>query len=274
MQDTVAQIHDCMKNYRLDLASQAIYEFTWHEFCDWYLELSKPVLQSDSSTEAARRGTRRTLIESLESILRLLHPLMPFVTEEIWGQVAPRAGIAGQTIMQRPFPDSDDRQRDEQAEAELAWVRQFILGIRQIRGEYDISPGKALPVLLETSGNSDLEYAARNELLLNRVGRVESIKALAEGEAAPPSATALLGDMRLLVPMAGLIDIAAETARLGKQKDKVAADLARSQGKLGNENFVNNAPADVVTQERERVAEFGKQLAQLDEQLARLAELG
>ena len=273
MQDTVAQVHDCMKGYRLDLASQTIYEFTWHEFCDWYLELSKSVLQADGSTDAAKRGTRRTLIEMLESILRLLHPLMPFITDEIWGQVAPRAGIEGQTIMLRPFPECDDSQRDEQAEIELGWVRQFILGVRQIRGEYDISPGKSLPVLLEKSGASDRDYAARNELLLNRVGRVESILALADDEAAPPSATALLGNMRLLVPMAGLIDVASEKARLGKQKDKLSADLSRSLNKLGNENFVNNAPADVVTQERERVTEFERQLAQLDEQLARLSAL-
>ena len=274
MQHTVAQVHDGMKNYRLDLASQAIYEFTWHEFCDWYLELSKPILQSDASTAAARRGTQRTLIELLESILRLLHPLMPFVTDEIWGQVAPRAGIDGQTIMQRPFPDHDDGQRDELAEAELGWVQQFILGVRQIRGEYDISPGKSLPVLLENSSEADRNYAAGNEMLLKRVGRVESIRALAGGEEAPPAATALLGEMRLLVPMAGLIDVEAEKSRLRKQQDKVSADLARSRGKLGNENFVNNAPADVVTQERKRVAEFEKQLAQLDGQLERLSGLG
>jgi valyl-tRNA synthetase len=273
LQNAVVATHDCMKTYRLDLASQAIYEFTWHEYCDWYLELSKTVLQSDESSDAARRGTRRTLIETLESILRLIHPLMPFVTEEIWSQAAPRAGIGGDTIMHRPFPAIDESQRDERAEAEIAWIQQFILGIRQIRGEYDISPGKFLPVLLEQSGESDRSYADRNQLLLGRVGRVESIRSLNAGEQAPPSATALLGDMRLLVPMAGLIDVAAEKARLGKQADKLKADLARSQGKLGNENFVNNAPADVVTQERERVTDFEKQLAQLDEQLERLATL-
>ena len=273
LQAVTASLHEGMKNYRLDLAAQAIYEFTWHEFCDWYLELSKPVLQSDETSDAEKRGTRRTLIEVLEAILRLLHPLMPFVTEEIWQQVGPRAGIEAETIMLRPFPVADDEQRDAAAEAELDWVMQFILGIRQIRGEMDISPGKSLPVLLETPAKTDLEYAERNRLLLTRVGRVDSVTPLAAGDEAPPSATALLGNLRLLVPMAGLIDVEAERARLGKLRDKADADLQKSRAKLANENFVNNAPEAVVIQEKSRVAEFEQQIAQLDEQLARLDSL-
>jgi valyl-tRNA synthetase len=273
LQHTVGTLHDCMKSYRLDLAAMAIYEFTWHEFCDWYLELSKPVLQSGETSEAAKRGTRRTLIDMLESILRLLHPLMPFITEEIWAQVAPRAGIEGDTIMLQAYPQADATLEDEEAEAELDWVMKFILGIRQIRGEMDISPGKALPVLLESADARDLALADKHALLLARVGRVESVDALDVDTEAPPSATALLGDMRLLVPMAGLIDVAAETARLGKQRDKVTADLARSTAKLANDNFVNNAPDAVVTQEKARVTEFESQIAKLDEQLARLDAL-
>jgi len=273
MQDVIATIHDCMNNYRLDLAAQAIYDFTWHEFCDWYLELSKPVLQSDDSSNSQKRGTRRTLIDVLETILRLLHPLMPFVTEEIWIEVAPRAGIEGETIMLRPYPEADGALEDSSAEAELQWIMQFILGIRQIRGEMDISPGKALPVLLESATEQDLEFAKRNAHLLGRVGRVESVTALGRGEEAPPAATALVGNLRLLVPMSGLIDVAAETTRLGKQRDKLSADLGKARGKLANENFVNNAPATVVTQEKERVVGFEQQIARLDEQLARLAAL-
>jgi len=273
MQVTIASMHDCMANYRLDLAAQAVYEFTWHEFCDWYLELSKPVLQSDHTTAAQKRGTRRTLIEVLETILRMLHPLMPFVTEEIWAQVAPRAGIDGETIMHRPYPEADPVLNDAAAEAELDWVMQFILGIRQIRGEMDISPGKALPVLLAQSSEQDRQFAGRNALLLERVGRVESITALGEREEAPAAATALHGNMRLLVPMAGLIDINVEKSRLGKQRDKVAGDLSKAQAKLANESFVNNAPPAVVTQERDRVVDFEQQIAHLDEQLARLEVL-
>jgi valyl-tRNA synthetase len=259
--------------YRMDLAARAVYEFTWHEFCDWYLELSKPVLQSDQSSAEAQRGTRRTLIDTLEAILRLLHPLMPFITEEIWQQVAPRAGIEGETIMLRPYPAGDGGAADEAAVADIEWVKQFILGIRQIRGEMDISPGKVLPVLLQHPGASDRERLARHALLLQRVGRVESVAILGEDEEPPAAATALLGDMRLLVPMKGLIDVAAERARLDKQMDKTRAELAKAEGKLGNDNFVNNAPAAVVTQERERVAEFEKTITQLTEQLQKLDEL-
>ena len=273
MQVTASTMSDCFGSYRLDLAAAAIYSFTWHEFCDWYLELSKPVLQSDVSTDAQKRGTRRTLIEVLESILRMLHPLMPFVTDEIWGQVAPRAGIDGETIMLRPFPQADINASDSEAEQELEWVQQFILGIRQIRGEMDISPGKVVPVLLEQYSEQDILFAERNALLLERVGRVESVRPLDKGEEAPQSATALHGNMRLLVPMAGLIDTQAEIERLEKQQEKIAAELARSRDKLENANFVNNAPAAVVTQEKQRVTEFEQQMAQLEEQLTRLETL-
>jgi valyl-tRNA synthetase len=260
-------------SYRLDLAVQEIYDFTWHEFCSWYLELSKAVLQSDDSSAAAQRGTRQTLIEVLESVLRLLHPLMPFVTEEIWQQVAARAGIEGDTIMLRPYPVAASAACDDEAIADIEWVQQFILGIRQIRGEMDLSPGKPLPVLLQNANAVDRRRSEMHAGLLQRVGRVESVLILEAGDEPPAAATALLGDMRLLVPMKGIIDVDAERARLGKLQEKVNADLARSNGKLGNENFVNNAPDDVVTQERARVVEFQKAAVQLAEQLDKLNEL-
>ncbi len=268
-----ADMHQHLSAYRLDLALHSVYEFTWHEFCDWYLELSKPILQSDDSSDAEKRGTRQTLIEVLETILRLLHPLMPFVTEEIWQAVAPRASIAGDTIMLRPYPEVTPGAEDAEAVADIEWVKQFILGIRQIRGEMDISPGKALVVILQGASESDLRRAATEENLLRRVGRVESVSTLDAGEEPPAAATALLGDMRLLVPMKGLIDIDAERTRLTKQLDKVKAELERSNNKLGNKNFVNNAPPDVVTQERERIAEFERTIAQLIEQIGKLDEL-
>jgi len=270
---TTRDMHKHFRSYRLDLAVQAIYEFTWHEFCDWYLELSKPVLQSDESSEALQRGTRRTLIDVLESLLRLLHPLIPFVTEEIWEQVSKRAGIEGDTIMLRPYPEPEDDARDDEAVADIEWVRQFILGIRQIRGEMDISPGKTLPVVLQHANASDRQHAIDHAPLLQRVGRVEEISILADGDEPPAAATALLGDMRLLVPMKGLIDVAAERARLDKQMDKVRSELAKANGKLGNEKFVSNAPTAVVAQERNRVTEFEKTIAQLQEQLQKLDEL-
>ncbi len=266
-------VHEQMAVYRLDLVAQALYEFTWHEFCDWYLELSKPVLQSDDASEAAKRGTRRTLINVLESLLRLLHPIIPFVTEEIWQQVAPRAGVEGDTIMLRPFPTVEEGTTHENAEADIEWVRQFILGIRQIRGEMDISPGKPLPVILQNAAAEDQARAEKFMHLLQRVGRVESITTLGVDQTSPTAATALLGELRLLVPMKGLIDIEAERARLQKQMQRANVDLAKTQGKLGNANFVNNAPADVVTQEKQRAIDFEKTIAQLAEQLEKLTEL-
>jgi len=267
---TIAAVHEHFSNYRLDLAAQSIYEFTWHEFCDWYLELSKPVLQSEQANPAEQRGTRQTLAEALEIILRLLHPLMPFITEEIWLEVGKRVGATGDTIMTQPFPQINDDWQDDDAETELQWVMQFILGIRQIRGEMDIPPGKPLPVLLQEASANDRELALRHQNILQRVGRVESITPLEQGDAEPASATALLGDMRLLVPMAGLIDIDAERARLKKLEQRVLVDLKRSRGKIDNEKFVNNAPAAVVTQERKRITEFEKQLEQLAEQIEKL----
>jgi len=268
----VTEVHESLATYRLDLTAKAIYEFTWHEFCDWYLELSKPVLQSEDSSAAQIRGTQKTLIEILEALLRVIHPLMPFITEEIWQQVAPRAGVEGETIMLQRFPTASDA-GDADAVADIEWVKEFILGIRQIRGEMDISPGKTLPVLLQNASGQDQKRASDHANLIQRVGRVESVTVLADGEEPPASATALLGDMRMLVPMKGVIDVDAERARLGKQKQKAEADLAKTQAKLGNDKFVNNAPADVVTQERQRAVDFEKTIAQLDEQLEKLAEL-
>ena len=273
LDNTVAAVHQNFATYRLDLTAQAIYEFTWHEFCDWYLELSKPVLQSDDASNALKRGTQSTLIEVLETLLRLIHPLMPFISEEIWQQVAPRAGIDGETIMLRPYPQADGAADYGDSVADIEWVRQFILGIRQIRGEMDISPGKQLPVVLQHSSESDQRRADTYASLLQRVGRVESLTLLGDKEEPPAAATALLGNLRLLVPMKGVIDVDAERARLEKQQDKLTADLGRTRAKLDNEKFVRNAPADVVTKERQRAAEFERTIAQLGEQLEKLAEL-
>ncbi|MCU0975905.1 MAG: valine--tRNA ligase [Steroidobacteraceae bacterium] len=259
--------------YRLDLAAQAAYEFAWYEFCDWYLELSKVALQSPDASEAARRGTRRTLLCTLESLLRLLHPLMPFVTEEIWGRVAPRAGVAGQTIMRAPFP-APAGEADAAVLDEMRWVMDFILGVRQIRGEMDIAPSVRFEVLLQDAGPADLERAARNAGYLERLANVARPRALAAGESPPPAAAALLGGMKILVPMAGLIDVAAETARLGKRRAKLEQELAKAEAKLGNASFVQNAPPAVVEQEQGRVAQFKRELEQLAAQLDRLASLG
>jgi valyl-tRNA synthetase len=270
IRDTESAFH----SYRLDLVARTLYEFTWNEFCDWYLELSKPILQSDDSSEAEKRGTRRTLVEVLECLLRLLHPIMPFITEEIWQRVGPLAGVKGPTVMLQPYPAQKDYPADPQSEQELDWVRGFVIGIRQIKGEMNIPPGRVLPVVLQGAGKTDIQWLAKHQRLIERLARLESVTVLGGDESAPPAATALLGEMRILVPMAGLIDVNAEIARLTRQRDKLKSELDRCTKKLANENFVNNAPAAVVEKERARIGEFSKSMEQLDDQLQVIEALG
>ena len=258
--------------YRFDLAAQALYEFIWNEYCDWYLELSKPVLQGDAS-DAAKRGTRRTLVRVLEAILRLAHPVMPFITEEIWQKVAPLAGRSGDSISLAPWPQPDSHRQDPTAEADIHWLKGFILGIRRIRGEMDIAPSKPLPVLLEQSGEADRERLLRLTPVIRFLARTESITVLTDGEQAPECAMALLGNMRILVPMAGLIDKDAELARLDKQIAQTRGDLEKARGKLANRNFVERAPEAVVKQEQQRLVDFESALKELTEQRAKIAAL-
>jgi valyl-tRNA synthetase len=273
LQATIGAVRDGFASYRFDLAAQAAYEFTWYEFCDWYLEFSKTVMQSNESTAEQRRGTRRTLIETLETLLRLLHPLMPFITEEIWQRVAPRAGIAAQSIMRQPYPATTPEAMQPAIEDEVRWVMDFILGVRRIRGELDIAPSLQLSARLQGASKAEQERYARHAGAIRRLAGLADAVPLAEGETPPQAAAALLGDLRILVPMAGLIDVEAELARLGKRRSKVEQELARANGKLGNENFVSNAPAEVIAQERTRVEEFKRELAQLAEQHERVASL-
>lgn len=249
-----------------------MYDFTWNEYCDWYLELSKPVLTGDADA-AAQRGTRRTLVRVLEALLRLLHPLMPFITEEIWQKVAPLAGATGRSIALAPWPTADSDKRDEAAEADVQWLQDFILGVRRIRGEMDIAPSKPIPVLLEHASQADTERLSRFEPLIAFLARTESVTVLTEGEQAPEAAMSLLGSMRILVPMAGLIDKDAELARLEKQIAQSEGDVKRSEAKLGNERFVARAPEAVVNQERERLEQHRQTLAELKSQRERIAAL-
>jgi valyl-tRNA synthetase len=210
---------------------------------------------------------------SHEALLRLRHPIMPFITEEIWQRVGPRAGRTGETIMREPFPLPAQQREESSVEEEMRWTMDFILGVRRIRGELDIAPSVSFEVLLQDASAGDLARWASHRRYVERLANVGSARPLAPGEVPPQSATALLGDMKILVPMAGLIDVEAELARLGKRRGKVAGELERAEAKLGNARFVDNAPAAIVAQERERVAEFKRELEQLDVQLARVASL-
>jgi valyl-tRNA synthetase len=271
------EVQHWIDDYRFDFAATELYQFTWYDFCDWYLELTKPVLQSDTVSAAVKRGTRRTLAEILEALQRALHPFMPFITEEIWQRAAPLAGHGGDTVMLAPYPQpgefSFDKKAQLEIDSEIEWIKSFIEGIRQIRSGMDIAPSKRLPVLLKNASAVDVTRVERHRAYLERLAGLESITVLAPEAAAPQAATALVGELTLLVPMAGLIDAAAEAERLGKRLSKAREDLAKTQAKLGNENFVRNAPAQVVSVERERAAELERTATNLEAQLERVRAL-
>jgi len=273
LQTTIRSVTDAIESYRFDHAAQAIYEFTWNDLCDWYLELSKPVLNSETVSDAAKRGTRRTLVQSLETLLRLTHPIMPFITEEIWQKVKALAGTEGDTIMLAPFPTADDTLLDDEAVAEMRWVMQFILGVRRIKGEMNIPPGRLLPVLLEHASEQDLAWLAVSRHYLDFLARIESVTVLGEGEPAPESAIALVGAMKVLIPMSGLIDKEAELTRLAKEIGRLSADLQRTEKKLENPSFVDKAPPAVVQKDRDKMTELRASVAKLQEQAEKIRSL-
>ncbi|WP_341938405.1 valine--tRNA ligase [Marinimicrobium sp. C2-29] len=262
-----------LETYRLDLAAQALYEFVWNEYCDWYLELSKPVLWDENASDIQKRGTRQTLIRVLEAVLRLAHPLMPFITEEIWQKIKSLAGVSGETIMLAPYPHADDSKIDSDAVADIEWLKAVILGVRNIRGEMNISPAKKLPVFFYNGSAEDQRRLEENRQYLIKIAALEDVTWLNPGDEAPVSATALAGDLELLVPMAGLIDKDAELERLGKETAKLEKDIEKTEGKLSNANFVDKAPAEVVDKERDRLAGLKSSLGKLQEQVKRIESL-
>jgi valyl-tRNA synthetase len=267
LQEAEKAVADAIAQYRFDMATQAVYEFFWNEYCDWYLELSKPVLNDTNATDAQKKGTRRTLIRVLEASLRLLHPMMPFITEEIWQRVKTLAGAAGDSIMLARYPQADSNRIDAPACADIAWLQQVILGIRNIRGEMNIPPGKQLPILLRNGDDSDRTRLGANQLFLMKLANIASINWLAAGDTAPLSATALAGNLEILIPMSDLIDKNAELARLQKETERLGKDSERIISKLDNESFVAKAPADVIAKERERLADNERALGKLREQM-------
>jgi valyl-tRNA synthetase len=271
LNQVIATTSHAIDHYRFDLAAHALYEFTWNEYCDWYLELAKVSLQSDN--ENLQRGTRKTLLHVLETILRLAHPIMPFITEEIWQRVAPLAGIEGDTIMLQPYPFADESQIDTHAIDATDWLMSVILGVRRIRGEMNIAPSKPLPVLLQNGSEKDAQRLAINRVYLQKLARLETMTWLSVDDTAPESAIALVGEMQILIPMAGLIDKTAELARLDKEIQKVRNDLPRVEGKLNNPSFVDKAPADVLEKERAKLADMQSLLHSLESQHAKISAL-
>ncbi|MBB1521325.1 valine--tRNA ligase [Aquipseudomonas guryensis] len=259
--------------FRFDMAAQALYEFIWDEYCAWYLELVKPVLWDENAPIERQRGTRRTLIRVLEVILRLAHPFMPFITEEIWQRIKAQSGVSGDTIMLQAWPVANESRIDAAAEGDIEWVKQLMLGVRQIRGEMKISMAKRIDIIVANASAEDLRRLNDNAPLLNKLAKLESVRVLAAGEEAPMSATALVGEMQVLVPMAGLIDKDAELARLDKEIQRLSGEVQRVGGKLSNEGFVAKAPAEVLDKERAKLAEAEQALAKLVEQREKIANL-
>ena len=295
LQRTERQARSAMEQYRLDLSAQAIYDFTWNEYCDWYLELSKTVLANQGASGGAigtrktpgpdggssgvvanparLRGTRRTLVRVLEAVLRLIHPLMPFVTEEIWQRVAPLAGRTGPSIMIEPYPVPRPEIEDAEAVGHMTWLKDLVLAIRRIRGELDLPPGRQIPVVLVGPSDTERERLAGGAGYVRALARVETIDILRPGESAPKASTALLGALEILVPLEGIIDKDAEIGRLERQLDKLGKNLGRSRAKLGNPSFRDRAPAEVVEKEHRRAAEFESSIGKLEAQLETLRAL-
>jgi len=273
LQQTLKKVEDNIEDYRFDLVSQAIYDFFWNEYCDWYLELSKPVLWDENASDGQKNATRYTLLNLLEQSLRMLHPLMPFITEEIWQKAAPLLGIKGDTIMLQPYPAADTSGIDTAVDREIEWLKGVIIGIRNIRGEMNISPAKNINVLLTRGDDEDKEFLTANTQYLVKLAKLESVAWLDDPDSAPPASMQVVGDMEVLVPLAGLIDVDAELGRLDKEQEKLGKEIARLNGKLGNARFVENAPADVVAGEREKLSNAENTLAQLTEQINKLQQL-
>jgi valyl-tRNA synthetase len=268
LKHTLTEVDQHFTTYRFDLLAQALYEFVWNEYCDWFLELSKPALNGDDAHAAA--STRHTLLVVLETVLRALHPIIPFITEEIWQGVAPKLGIKADNIFLRPWPNAGEIAVDEAATAEIEWFKNVLSGIRRIRAEMNIAPGKTIPLLLADGDASDRARVAKFATQISFLARVEAPQWIASGTDEPAAAAAVVGTLRVLIPLAGLIDLAAEKARLAKEIAKIESEIKKCENKLGNANFVANAPAEVVAQERQRIADWGTQLGALREQMQKL----
>ncbi|RRW35621.1 valine--tRNA ligase [Ectopseudomonas oleovorans] len=273
LQRTEADVTRHLDAFRFDLAAQTLYEFIWDEYCAWYLELVKPVLWDENAPIERQRGTRRTLVRVLEVILRLAHPFMPFITEEIWQRIKAQAGVSGETIMLQAWPVANESRIDTAAEGDIEWVKQLMLGVRQIRGEMKISMAKRIDIIVANASAEDLRRLADFEPLLSKLAKLESVRVLAAGEEAPMSATTLVGEMEVLVPMAGLIDKDAELARLDKEVARLEGEVKRVGSKLANEGFVAKAPAEVLEKERAKLAEAEQALAKMVEQRGKIAAL-
>ena len=269
----IKQVDLAMESYRFDLASQQLYEFIWNEYCDWYVELSKPTLWDEEKNPENAQATRFVLIFILEKTLRLLHPFMPFITEEVWQKIAPLISINGQSIMMESYPTYDRKNIDEEAEEHIEWLKGVILSIRNIRGEMDISPAKSINILLRNGSLTDKERMEIHKPYLQKLAKLKDISWLEDGHEAPVSATQRFDELEILVPLEGLIDVDAERSRLMKEINKLLSGLKAVETKLNNKKFVNNAPSSIVVKEREKKNQISSTLESFETQLKNLEGL-
>lgn len=272
LQEVEKEVAQQIEEYRFDQMAQSLYSFVWDEYCSWYVELTKVVLNDDNATEEQLRGTRQTLVRVLETLLRLLHPITPFITEEIWHQVKELAGTKGDSIMHCQYPQADSSKLDEQAVEEMKWVQDVITAVRNIRGEMNISPGKQLPVLLEGISDQGKQYLNNNMEYLVRFGKFETVEILAADAELPESATSLVGEMRVHVPLGSFIDAEAEIKRLNKELEKAEKDIAGVEGRLNNKAFTDKAPQEIIDKAQNQLNEAKAAQTLLLEQIERVKQ--
>ena len=273
LQHTIGKVHHYFETYRFDLLANTLYEFVWHEYCDWYLELSKPVLQDEHALAALKRGTRRTLLQVLDQILKLLHPLMPFITEEIWQRTTKFTNENGISIMLSSYPQVDKEFINDIIEEELDWLKAAIQAIRTIRSEMSIAPSKLIPLCIRNCSPTLKKRIEKYQQILTVMSKIKEINYLSADEKAPASATAVLGEIELLIPMADLIDKEAELSRLAKEVAKLDKDISLAQGKLSNPKFTDKAPAEIIAKEQEKLAQALQAKEKLLEHQTRIESL-
>ena len=269
LQQVKTEVEKHLADYRLDIMSQTLYEFVWHDYCDWYLEISKPLLENDKT----KQGCEATLLKVLSETLVLLHPIIPFITEEIFEQSQKLQSNSTGKLISQPFPEPNKDLLNTEAEAEIDWLKEFILGIRKIRGEMNISPGKPLPCFVKSYSSKDQSYIENNKAMLFALAKLDTVDLLSQDEEEPESAIALVGEMKILIPLAGLIDKGAERDRLNKEIEKLSKLRSQFAAKLNNEKFINGAPEAVVNNEKDKLASTENALKDLNQQLVKISKL-
>ena len=269
LQQVKTEVEKHLADYRLDLMSQTLYEFVWHDYCDWYLEISKPLLEN----EKTKQGCEATLLKVLSETLVLLHPIIPFITEEIFEQSQKLQSNSTGKLISQPFPEPNKDLLNTEAEAEIDWLKEFILGIRKIRGEMNISPGKPLPCFVKSYSSKDQSYIDNNKAMLFALAKLDTVDLLSQDEEEPESAIALVGEMKILIPLAGLIDKGAERDRLNKEIEKLSKLRSQFATKLNNEKFINGAPEAVVNNEKDKLESTENALKDLNQQLIKISKL-